>query len=124
MKTNDLKRGVYEALLPEQFEDNIDRLIVSCVLYTHLEKVISIEDKNQNNSRQLAQSYSQIFISNFIEYKSNAVGYNLIRQTIVSYRKNSFLEFLTSQIEEVKKLYENKNKSRSIFNCKVLSVYV
>ena len=55
MKTNDLKRGVYEALLPEQFEDNIDRLIVSCVLYTHLEKVISIEDKNQNNSRQLAQ---------------------------------------------------------------------
>jgi hypothetical protein len=110
MKTNDLKRGVYETLLLEPFDDNIDRLIVSCVLYTHLEKVISLENKNQNTTKQLAQSYSQIFISNFLEYKSVAVGYNLIRQTIIGYRKNSFLDFLSSQIEEVKKLYENKTR--------------
>jgi len=108
MKINDLKRGVHDALLTQTFDDYIDHLIVSCILYSHLEKILAQENKNQNNSRQLAESYSQIFISNFIEYKSSAVAYNVIRATIQGYRKTSFLDFSSFQIEEIRKLYDNK----------------
>jgi len=110
MRINDLKKTVYEVFLTKSFDDNIDRLIVSCITYIHIEKIIGLENNNQNSSKQLVEKYSSIFIADFTGYKKNAVAYNIIRETINDFRKSSFLEFSVSQIEKVKKLYDNKTK--------------
>jgi len=111
MRISELKQGVYEGLMLVEFDDNTDKLIVSCVMYSFIKNLLSVNTENENNSKNIVKSYSSVIKNNFNIYKNSAVSYNIIRKTIEGYNKNGFLEFNSSQIDNITALYRNKTKT-------------
>jgi len=110
MRISELKQGVHEGLMFVEFDDNIDKLIVSCTMYSFIKNLLSIKSEGENNSKEIVKSYTSIIKNNFIIYKNSAIAYNIIRRTIENYNKNSFLEFSSKEILAITTLYQNKTK--------------
>jgi hypothetical protein len=110
MKPNTLKTGIHEALMLVPFDRDEDKLILSCIFYSFISNMGSVDSNIQNNIKSTVQSYANVFKNNFAVYKQKAIAYNIMVRKIESYRKNSFLEFNFNEIQEINKLYQNKTE--------------
>jgi hypothetical protein len=110
MRISALKVGIHEGLMFAVFDTNIDKLIVSCVMYNFLRNLSLNDTSAQNNIKALVSSYMDTFKNNFTMYKKKAITYNILVRNIENFRKNSFLEFTGKEIEDVNKLYQNKTQ--------------
>jgi len=110
MKINEIKKGVYSAFLTQPLEDKIDELILSCLMYDYIKKVIVNESNLENNMKLLAETYLPNFKRNLAAFKESFISYDQMRKTIEGYRKNSFLEFTSTDIEKIIRLYQDRTK--------------
>lgn len=108
MNNTYIKQGIELATMNKVFDSQIDKLIVSCLLYDYIVRVLSKQSGFQNNSMELAKSYLDLFINDFIIYKDSAVSYTLIRKKIEATKKNSIIEFYDDEIRDIVNLYNDK----------------
>lgn len=108
MKNNHIKQGIELALMSHKFESDIDRIIISCILYDYIQKILKEQPSYQNNSKDLASSYLELFLNEFKSYKSSAVSYTIMRKLVEKLNKGSILQFYDDEIREVIDLYNNK----------------
>jgi hypothetical protein len=124
MRSNDTKKAVYEALASvDTFSDNTDRLIASCLLFDYIKKLLSNDTGLQNNAKNLAASYSDLFIETLASFKKKFVSYNAMRDLIESYRRDNFITFTDQQVIAVVRLYQDKTLIAP-FSTKVFSQYM
>jgi hypothetical protein len=110
MKISEIKKGVYNAFLTQPLEDKVDELIISCLMYDYIKKIIANENNLENNLKTLAETYLPNFKRNLAAFKESFISYDQMRQTISGYRKNSFLEFTATDIEKIIKLYQDRTQ--------------
>jgi hypothetical protein len=108
MKINEIKKGIYNAFITQSLEDKTDELIISCLLFDYIKKVISNENNLENNIKTLAETYIPNFKRNLAVFKESFISYDQMRQTIQGYNKNIFLEFTSTDIEKIIKLYKDR----------------
>jgi hypothetical protein len=123
MTINNIKKGVYNSLLSVNLEDNTDILILSCLLYDYVSRVISTEQSLQSNVKKVVETYLPGFIKKLTEYKEGFVAYTTIKEYIENLRKNSFLEFTLLNINSVVKLFQDKTQIKD-FSTSYYSQYM
>jgi hypothetical protein len=108
---NNIIKGIHDSLIKVQIEDNTDRLIVSCLLYDYIKRLIVVEDKNKNNIKTLASSYAKLFSDNLKSFKQTYVSYSVMRRNVEDFKKSSFLQYTEPEINQINELYKNKTRS-------------
>jgi hypothetical protein len=108
---NSIIKGIHDSLVKVKIEDNTDRIIVSCLLYDYIKRVVVSEDKNKNNIRNLASSYAKLFSDNLKSFKETYVSYSVMRRSVEDFNKTSFLQYSESEINRINELYKNKTRS-------------
>jgi hypothetical protein len=110
MRLSNLQKNVYDVTRKVEFEDEIDRMIVSCILFFFIKSIISSSNANSSTSKELAEAYLTTFKSKLEEMKEKYVSYNIMRKKISNFGKESFLSFSYREINEIEKLYEEKTE--------------
>jgi len=110
MNISNIKKGVYEGLAAVPFDNNNNRLIVSCLLYDYIKRVIGSEDQNKNNVKSLVNSYAGIYKDQLTAFSNKFVSYNIMVRTVESFEKNSFLEFTEREIYSIIDYYKNRTE--------------
>jgi hypothetical protein len=108
MKINELKKGIVNAFLSNPLDDKTDELIISCLLYDFTKKIVENETNLENNVKLLAANYLPSFIKNLNEYKQSFIAYITMRETVESYKKDSFLQFTSEDITRINDLYKSR----------------
>jgi hypothetical protein len=110
MTNNNIKNSIYQTLINQKLDDETDKIIVSCLMYDYISRVLKMSNGEQNDINSLASSYFKLFKNSFSEYKKNAVSYSIIRSTVEGFKKNSILEYYEDEIEEIAKYYQDKTQ--------------
>jgi hypothetical protein len=109
---NELKRGIYAAFLSSPLPDKDDELVLSCIMYDFLGRIVSQQGGLENDVRKLAIDYLPGFNKRLAELRSSFISYSLMRSKVQSYRKGTFLEFTGQEISAVIELYKNNSRVR------------
>lgn len=112
MRINELKRGIYAAFLSSPLPDRDDELVLSCIMYDFLGRVVSGQGGLENDVRKLAIDYLPSFAKRLSELKASFISYSLMRSRVQSYGKGTFLEFTGQEISGVIELYRNNARVR------------
>jgi hypothetical protein len=123
MRINELKRAIYNAFITNPIDDKTDELIVSCILYDFLRKVVENETSLQNNIKEVASNYLPSFIKSLNSFRESFISYITMRETIESFRKNSFLEFTQDEINAILTLYRDRTQIKK-FSSMYFSQYM
>jgi len=123
MRINEYRRAVYNALLSSAVEDSTDNLILSCILYDYVKKIVENERSLANNVRDLAQNYLPGFKRNLESFKTSFISYDTMRKTIESLQKDSFLNFNENDINSIVSLYRDRTQVIS-FSSNYFSQYM
>jgi hypothetical protein len=104
-------KGIHDSLVKVKIDDSVDRLIVSCLLYDYINRLIVLEDNNRNNIKKLASSYVKLFSDNLKNFKESFVSYTVMRRTVENFQKGSFLQFNEEEINKIIGLYKNRTRT-------------
>lgn len=110
MKIDEIKKGIYNTFLTKPMDDKIDEMIISCLMYDYLKKIVANETNLQNNMKNLADTYLDNFKKILTTFKVTYLSYSQMREEISAYKKNSFLEFTSTDISKIIKLYQERIK--------------
>jgi hypothetical protein len=113
MSVNNIKTGVVSSLLSVPIEDQVDRLILSCLLYDYTSQVLDVDNSLQNNIRALVDTYVASFIKKLNELKTSFVSYDLMRSKIASFKKDNFFSFSLNNIQDIATLYKDKTQIKN-----------
>ena len=116
MRLNSLKKTVYSVTLKESFEKDEDRLILSCILFSFVKSLLSLDNKNYSSSKELTESYFETFNGKLEELKEKYISYYLMRDRIKSFDKKSFLDFNLNEINQIYLLYTDKTEISKFSN--------
>jgi hypothetical protein len=123
MIVNNIKSGIISSLISFQFEDVIDRLITSCLLYEYLDNVLKTDNELQNNIKTLADTYAPNFTRKLREAKETFISYDLMRAKIESFKKTNFLAFSLNEINQINQIYKDKTEIKK-FSLNYFSQYM
>jgi hypothetical protein len=108
MSNKNIKIGIQNALLDSKLKDNTDKLIASCLIYEFISRMLEQEDSLKNDIRVLADNYKESFTRKVLDAKNNLISYDLMREKVLSFKKNNFISFTSSNVDEVNKIYLDK----------------
>jgi len=123
MIIDNIKSGIVSSLISFQFEDVIDRLITSCLLYEYLDNVLKTENTLQNSIKVLADTYAPGFVKKLKDAKSTFISYDLMRSRVESFRKTNFLVFSLDNISQINRIYQDKTEIKK-FSLNYFSQYM
>lgn len=110
MINSSLQRIIYEKTALKSYDDNYQRLIVSCVLYKYIVSILKANSSGANSISSLADSYLGIITSQIKTFKKSYVSYIEMERLIKNSGKTRFLDFPERLINDIQKLFLNKTK--------------
>jgi hypothetical protein len=111
MRINDIKKGVYSATLTAaKGIETVDLLIVSCLVYDIVKRLISNQTSFNNDVRSMAESYIRPVSRNLNLFKRSFISYAEMRSQVESFGHSSFLQFTASQISSIVRLYQDRTR--------------
>lgn len=112
MNSNSLKQTVISAVEVQKFDDleniKIDKIITSCILYNRIITLSKNDPSYDNTYKETARNLAPSCKSTLDSLKEKYSSYNALRNRIKTYNIDSFMEMNTFMINDLYKLYSNR----------------
>lgn len=115
MTFESLKQIVYKAINKQGFtkdndqENYVNKILAASLLFNIAEKLINLDSGYLSELTSTVESYAETYKNIAESLNEKYISYRDIERTILSYNLNSFLNINKKQIQNIIKLYENKN---------------
>lgn len=115
MTFESLKQIVYKAINKQGFtkdndqENYVNKILAASLLFNTAEKLINLDSGYLSELTSTVESYAETYKNIAESLNEKYISYRDIERTILSYNLNSFLNINKKQIQNIIKLYENKN---------------
>lgn len=115
MTFESLKQIVYKAINKQGFtkdndqENYVNKILAASLLFNTSEKLINLDSGYLSELTSTVESYAETYKNIAESLNEKYISYRDIERTILSYNLNSFLNINKKQIQNIIKLYENKD---------------
>ena len=105
-----LRENIFKEMMSVSCNSEYERIAISCVLYKYLMSLTDIYEDKRGNLNQLVKSYKGMIVEKVQNMKNVYISYDLMIKHIMRNKKESFYNYMLSDIEEVYEIYLNKIK--------------